>query len=184
MKSKEEKTFKTFVPITSKNPASVYVLYLFARVERRVLLLVKDRSGLKCNIFCLTEKSSFCITYYSAYRNGTNVFCFLSSLPLLLPATSAMFGSYLPAISLLLTNPVSPVWFCLIIRWERFCGTQKKTIVGILVFNPLWFTVSKIFNFTIKKLRARYFYIVRCGVQFIMKIITEFFTCSSSSSTP
>ncbi len=25
---------------------------------------------------------------------------------------------------------------CLIIRWERFRGTQKKTIVGLLVFNP------------------------------------------------
>jgi hypothetical protein len=40
-------------------------------------------------------------------------------------------------------------------------GPKKKTIVGLLVFNPLWFTVRKIFEFIS---------IVRFGVQFINKI--------------
>jgi hypothetical protein len=43
---------------------------------------------------------------------GANVFCFLSSLPLLPPATTAVFGSYT---CLLSTNTVSPVRACLII---------------------------------------------------------------------
>jgi hypothetical protein len=47
--------------------------------------------------------------------NGTNVLCFLSSLPLLPPATTVVFGSYLPVISLFLTNIVSSVRACLII---------------------------------------------------------------------
>ncbi len=43
--------------------------------------------------------------------NGTNVFCFLSSLPLLPRATTTVFGSYLS--SLLLANTVSSVRACL-----------------------------------------------------------------------
>jgi hypothetical protein len=37
-----------------------------------------------------------------------------------------------------LTNTVSPVGACLSIWWARFRETHKKTIVGLLVFNPLW----------------------------------------------
>ncbi len=55
------------------------------------------------------------------------IFYFLSSLPLLPPATTAGFW-VLPVISLLLTNTVSPLraCLCLIIWWERFRGTQKE----------------------------------------------------------
>jgi hypothetical protein len=45
--------------------------------------------------------------------NGYNVFCFLSSLPLLPPPATSVW--VLPAISLLLTNTVLPVRACLII---------------------------------------------------------------------
>ncbi len=38
----------------------------------------------------------------------------------------------LPVISLLLANTVSPVRACLIIWWERFCGTQKEDDRGPL----------------------------------------------------
>jgi hypothetical protein len=44
--------------------------------------------------------------------NGAKVFCFLSSLPLLHPTTTAVFVS---VISLLYSNTVSPVWACHII---------------------------------------------------------------------
>jgi hypothetical protein len=85
----------------------------------------------------------------------TNVFCFLSSLPLpprhhsgvwlqpprqcLAPATTAVFGSshhgsvcLLPVISLFLTNIVSTVRACLSLRLERFLGSQKEDERGPL----------------------------------------------------
>ncbi len=49
---------------------------------------------------------------------GAHVFCFLSSLPL--------YVWVLPVISLLLISTVSPVRACIIIRWERFRGTQIR----------------------------------------------------------
>jgi hypothetical protein len=57
--------------------------------------------------------------------NGANVLCFLSSLLL-------YFWVLLPVISLLLINTVSPLRACLIIRWERFRGTQKEDDRGPL----------------------------------------------------
>ncbi len=44
-----------------------------------------------------------------------------------------------PVISLALTDSVTPVRACLSIWWERFLGPKKKTIMGFLVFNPLWY---------------------------------------------
>jgi hypothetical protein len=54
----------------------------------------------------------------------------------------------LPVISLLSTYTVSPVRACLIIWLERFRGTNVKTIVCLLVFNPLWWlcTVGTFFE--------------------------------------
>ncbi len=67
--------------------------------------------------------------------NGAEVFCFLSSLPLLPQATTAVFGSYL-TISLLLTKTVSPVCACLFIQydWRGFVGAANKTSMDLLVF--------------------------------------------------
>ncbi len=48
---------------------------------------------------------------------------------------SVVFTSSSP-ISLLLTNTVSPMRSCL--RRQRFRGTQTKTIMGLLVFSPLY----------------------------------------------
>ncbi len=56
------------------------------------------------------------------HTNGSNVFCFPSSLH---PPPPSHHGSgwLLPVISLLLTNTVSPVRACLSIWWERLRGT-------------------------------------------------------------
>ncbi len=68
---------------------------------------------------------------------GANAFCFLSSLPLLPLATTAVIGSYTcHVISLLITNPVSWVRACLSIRLERFRGTQKEVFKKYLY--PRW----------------------------------------------
>ncbi len=58
--------------------------------------------------------------------NYSEVTCILFSVVFTLSpqATTVLFGSYLS--SLLLTNTVSPVRACPIIRWERFRGTQKE----------------------------------------------------------
>ncbi len=66
-----------------------------------------------------------------------NVFCFLSSLHLLSPATTTVFGSICHlSIDLLLSNTVSPVSACLSIWLERFPGTQKRRQAwDLLVFN-------------------------------------------------
>jgi hypothetical protein len=70
----------------------------------------RDMDGAKINFRDLTP--------YLAYAD--NVFCFLSSLPLLFPATIAVFGSYL------LTNTESPARACLSIYWRGFVGAQKR----------------------------------------------------------
>jgi hypothetical protein len=57
--------------------------------------------------------------------------------------TDLLVGSRLIFISLLLTNTVLLVQSFLIIWWGRLHGTQKKTIVGLLVFNPLWLNLVK-----------------------------------------
>ncbi len=56
----------------------------------------------------------------------------------LYPFSPSHHGSLwvLPTISLILTNTVSLVQACLFPR--GFVGPKKKTIVGLLVFNPLW----------------------------------------------
>jgi hypothetical protein len=59
--------------------------------------------------------------------NGVNVFRFLSSLPLFPPSITREVW-VLPVISL----PVSWVWACLSIWWERFRGTQKEDEYGPL----------------------------------------------------
>ncbi len=58
-------------------------------------------------VFYLNEKMSYLLC------NGTTVFCFLSSLPLLAPATTAVFGSYLSALYFNITDTVSCVPACL-----------------------------------------------------------------------
>jgi len=60
-----------------------------------------------------------------------HVFCFLSSLPLLFLATTAVFGSFLPVTSLLFTKQLPLVRACLSILWERFRGTQKEDDRGL-----------------------------------------------------
>jgi hypothetical protein len=62
------------------------------------------------------------------HPNEANVFCFLSSLSLLLPATTTVFGSYLLSLYSK-PNTVSPVWICLL---ERFRGSQKEDDRGPL----------------------------------------------------
>ncbi len=64
--------------------------------------------------------------------NEANVFCFLSSLPLLPPSHHGSLW-LLPVISLLLTNTVSPVKACLSILWKWFRGTQKEDDRGPLI---------------------------------------------------
>ncbi len=51
----------------------------------------------------------------------TNVFYFLSSWPPIHSATTAVFGSYLSSLYFLL-----PLWPCLSVWVERFCGSQKE----------------------------------------------------------
>jgi hypothetical protein len=60
------------------------------------------------------------------------VFCRLYPFP---PATTAVFGYYLPVISLLLYNTVSRVRAFLSIWLERFRGSQKEDERGPLIFN-------------------------------------------------
>ncbi len=68
-----------------------------------------------------------------ASTNGANVFCFLSSLPFLPPATTAVFGPYMPFL-----YTVSPVRACLSIWWRGFVGAKETTTTTWAVFNPLW----------------------------------------------
>ncbi len=84
-----------------------------------------------------------------------NVFCFLSSLPLLPPSHHDSVW-LLPVISLISViskpNTVSPVWICLL----KVVGAKKKTIVGLLVFNTLWGNLNLSPNFlTLKEPRNR-----------------------------
>ncbi len=48
----------------------------------------------------ISNAFSICLVYLAAtvLDNGANVFCFLWSLPLLPPATTAVFGSYLSSL--------------------------------------------------------------------------------------
>jgi hypothetical protein len=62
--------------------------------------------------------------------NGGNVFCFLSSLSP--PPPSHPDSVWLPVISPLLINTVSPVRACLSIWLERFRGSQKEDERGAL----------------------------------------------------
>ncbi len=94
-----------------------------------------------------STKDSFLCEYRSS-SSRDNVFCILSSLPLLPPATTAMFGFYnLPVISPLLTNTVSPVRACLIlwrdtgeISWEP----KRRRLVALLVFSLIWFPLRSV----------------------------------------
>jgi hypothetical protein len=59
------------------------------------------------------------LNYVEQLPKGANLFCFLSSFPLLLqppPATTVVFGSNLSSSHslLLITNTVSPMWACLL----------------------------------------------------------------------
>ncbi len=74
---------------------------------------------------------SYLILSYNLWQfttTGPMYFIFLSSLPLLHHDSVWI----LPVISLLLANTVSPVRACLIIWWERFCGTLKEDDRGPL----------------------------------------------------
>jgi hypothetical protein len=74
------------------------------------------------------------LTFFKA--NGANVFCFLSSLPLLPPATTAVFGSYLPSLfsQITLYRPCGLAYPC---DWRGFVWAKKKTSVDLLVLIPL-----------------------------------------------
>ncbi len=63
---------------------------------------------------------------------GANVFCFLSSVPLLPPATMAVFVSYMSYIYSFFSNSVSPVRACLSIWLEKFRGIPKEDDRGPL----------------------------------------------------
>jgi hypothetical protein len=68
--------------------------------------------------------------------NRADVLCFLSSLPLLPTATTVVFGSYLSSLYCYLTL------YCrcgLAYPYDGrgFVGPKTKTIVGLLLFNPL-----------------------------------------------
>ncbi len=64
------------------------------------------------------------------------------------PSPCSHHGSvwFLPVSSLLLTNTLSPVRARLSIWWEKFVGPKKKTIVGLLVIDPLCSEVKKILS--------------------------------------
>ncbi len=66
------------------------------------------------------------------------VFCRLYPFPPPPPATTAVLGPTLLVISLLLTDTVSPLRSCYSHEGRGFVRPTKKTIVGLLVFNPLW----------------------------------------------
>jgi hypothetical protein len=72
------------------------------------------------------------------HPNEANVFCFLSSLSLLPPATTTVFGSYLSSLYSK-PNTASPVWICLL---ERFRGSQKQDDRGPLSIQSLWATLN------------------------------------------
>jgi hypothetical protein len=72
--------------------------------------------------------------FAAPYRtlNGADVFGFMSSLPLPLPATMAVFGSYLTSLY------SSPKLFrgCGLaypFDWRGFVGTKKKTGMGLAI---------------------------------------------------
>ncbi len=90
--------------------------------------------------------------------NGANVFCFLSSLLLLPPATAAVFGSYLSSLYFLLT--LYRGWgLAYPYDLRGFVGPKKKTSVALSVLNPPW-------EYCIRK-----FYTSRTGLVFKMKRI-------------
>jgi hypothetical protein len=76
--------------------------------------------------------------------NGTNLFYFLSSLPLLPPPSHHGSVWLLPVFSLLLTNTVLYSEYGLAYPCGRkgFVGTTKKTSVGLLVLIPRCFHTS------------------------------------------
>jgi hypothetical protein len=77
---------------------------------------------------------------YSAVPNRDNVFCLMSSLPLLTQLPRQCLG----AACHLSTNTVSPGYgLAYPYGWERFRGTQI-TSVGLLAFNPIWLS-NKLF---------------------------------------
>ncbi len=103
---------------------------------------------LKCNVrFFLNNLREWMneITSRILWKCNEQIFClfFLCFEP-----TGPMFFVFcrlgptptLHVIALLLTNTVSPVQACLIIRWEGFRGTQKRrSWASQYVFNPLCF---------------------------------------------
>jgi hypothetical protein len=81
--------------------------------------------------------SSYVICFYNLFSSinpgsKANTFCFLSSLPLLPPATTAMFG-----VSLLSTNTDHRYMLAYPYYWRGFVGAKMKTSVGPLVLIPL-----------------------------------------------
>ncbi len=71
----------------------------------------------------------------SALHNGAKVFCFLSSLPLLLsPTTTAVFGSYYSSLYSKLTLYCRS-GLAYSYDWRGFVEAKKKTSVVFSVFN-------------------------------------------------
>jgi len=74
-------------------------------------------------------------SFFAFERKGANLFCFLSSLPLLPHPSRSVW--LLPVISLLLTITVAGAGSPIHLMGKGFVGPKKKTIAGLLVFNPL-----------------------------------------------
>jgi hypothetical protein len=97
------------------------------------------------SIFLYINSRNFSVEYtdqsesglLSRYSSATIVFCFLSSFTLYPPPPSHHRSVWLlPAISLLLTNSVSPDRACLYDWWRGFVGAKKKTSIVLLCSIP------------------------------------------------
>jgi hypothetical protein len=75
-------------------------------------------------------------------QQRASVFCFLSSLPLLPPATKAVLRFYLSSL-----HSQLPLYRRCSLAYpydgRGFVGAHMKTSVGLLVFNPLWYISYK-----------------------------------------
>ncbi len=66
--------------------------------------------------------------------NGANVFCFLSSFPLLPPTTAAVFGSYLSSLyCMCIASAGLPIYKYIIGE-----VSQQNEDEDLLILNPLW----------------------------------------------
>jgi hypothetical protein len=107
--------------------------FLLPLLRMEILIILRQATPkIEWNKKRLGGSKPYLIDIEKMNRNGAIAFCCLSSLPLLIPATTALFGSYLSSLYSYrgcgLAYPYD---------WRGFVGAKKKTRVDLSVFNPI-----------------------------------------------